>query len=62
MMSLDDVAALQIGDGSGELQDTMEGTTCEMKLLHGGAKQALCRRFHYAEILDLFGRHIGIAR
>jgi hypothetical protein len=32
-----------------------------MKLLHGGAKQALRRWLHRAEFLHLFGRHISIA-
>ena len=36
MVCFDDVAMLQVGDGAGKLEDAMEGTTGEMKLLHGG--------------------------
>jgi len=39
----------------------MEGAAGEMKLLHGGAKQALGCWFHRAEFLHLLGRHISIA-
>jgi len=41
MVRFDDVAMLQISDGAGKFEDAMESTTGEMKLLHGGAKQAL---------------------
>ena len=43
MVCFDDVAVLQVGDGAGKLEDAMEGTAGEMKLLHGSAKQTLRR-------------------
>ncbi len=61
MVCFDDVAMLQVGDGAGKLEDAVEGAANEMKLLHGGAKQALSCWFHRAEFLHLLGCHIGIA-
>jgi hypothetical protein len=39
----------------------MEGTTGEMKLFHGGAKQALGCWLPRAKFLHFLGCHIGIA-
>jgi len=55
MVCFDDVAMLQVSDGAGKLEDAMEGTAGEMKLFHGGPKQALRCWFHRARFLHLLG-------
>ena len=61
MVRPDDIAVLQVGDGAGKLEDSMEGTAGQMKLFHGSAKQALGCRFYGAEFLHFFGCHVSVA-
>jgi hypothetical protein len=41
MICLDDIAAFQVGYRPRELQNAVKGTSRQVKLLHGGTKQAL---------------------
>ena len=61
MRRLDDVAALNVGDGAGDLENAVEGASGKMELLHRCAEQALRRRLGEAELLYLRRSHIGIA-
>ncbi len=57
----DDVAAGEIGDGTRELEHTVEGTRGELQALTGGFEQRLGARFDIAIAAHLFGAHLGIA-
>ena len=61
MVSFDDIGAIQVGDGAGQLENTVEGAGGEVELLHGGTQQALCWRLDLAKFPDLHGCHLGIA-
>jgi len=52
MVCFDDVAMFEVNDGAGKFEDAMKGTASEMKLLHGGAKQALRSLGSATEVLN----------
>jgi len=60
VVGFDDVGAIEVGDGSGKLEDAVEGTGGEVELFHSRPQQALRWRVNTAKLLDLYGRHLGI--
>lgn len=61
VVGFDDSGIIKVGDGASQFEDTVEGAGGEVKLFHSGAQQALSRWFHFAELFDLDGGHLGIA-
>ena len=55
------VAARQVGDGEGELEDAVVGARRELQLVHGGAYQGAAGLVQLAELAYLRRAHIGVA-
>jgi hypothetical protein len=62
MRRLNVLAACQIGDGACQLQHPMISSRAEVHPLHSRLQQALTRPVHLAELPDLGGAHIRVAR
>ena len=60
MVGLDGVAAVEVGDGAGELEDPMKGAGAELKLRHRRLDQCLARLVQLAVLPHLGWSHVGV--
>ena len=61
MSRVDDVTTLQVGDGAGDLKNSVVGAGAEMELRHCHLQQAVGFLFEAAEHSVLLGRHARVA-
>ena len=60
MVGLDRIAAVEVGDGAGELEDAMKGAGAELELRHRRLDQRLPRLVELAVLPHLGRSHVGV--
>ena len=60
VVGLDGVAAVEVGDGAGELEDAVKGAGAELELRHRRLDQRLPRLVELAVLAHLGRSHVGV--
>lgn len=60
MVGLDVLATVEVGDGAGNFQDAVVGTSREAELVHGGFQNVAARLVKFAVFLDKLRSHLRV--